>query len=202
MADRLSPPGNRSLESRPRNLTKLVAWQHRISEGTAMQGVMVSLDLDSEECPVLSQADRQFLRNPLKTTKRKTERKKARGPCVIEKEFKARKGGAGRAVMREGEHKEISIIGRFSRIPRPPIQLSLIISTGFPSSDTPLPEGESMLTNYHTRAWESLQGLWTSAMSPTTDKLLPDPLPPPYLRPLTLCIELTDGLVHLEWEVR
>lgn len=37
--------------------------------------------------------------------------------------------------------------------------------------------------------------------SPALEKLLPDPLPVPYQRPLTLCVELTDALVHLEWDV-
>lgn len=38
-------------------------------------------------------------------------------------------------------------------------------------------------------------------MSPAILKLLPEPLPAPYQRPLTLCVELNDSLVHLVWDV-
>ncbi|KAJ3030574.1 mitochondrial inner membrane protein required for protein import [Rhizophlyctis rosea] len=50
-----------------------------------------------------------------------------------------------------------------------------------------------MLTTLHHIAIQ----VWTT---PTTDKLLPDPLPAQYQRPITLCIELTDSLIHMEWD--
>ncbi|KAI8622106.1 HAD-like domain-containing protein [Chytriomyces sp. MP71] len=39
-----------------------------------------------------------------------------------------------------------------------------------------------------------------SVVEPPSVKLLPDPLPDPYQRPYTLCLELNDSLVHLVWD--
>jgi len=39
-------------------------------------------------------------------------------------------------------------------------------------------------------------------VDPSSEKLLPDLLPPPYQRPYTLIIELNDVLLHSEYDVR
>ncbi|KAJ3155464.1 mitochondrial inner membrane protein required for protein import [Geranomyces variabilis] len=74
------------------------------------------------------------------------------------------------------------------------------IYLGAPDDSQKLQDGESLWTNYHHRAWENLQKFRTDLAGHGKEKLLPDALAPPYSRPLTLCIELTDALVHLEWD--
>ncbi|KAI9096974.1 HAD-like domain-containing protein [Phlyctochytrium arcticum] len=53
---------------------------------------------------------------------------------------------------------------------------------------------------HNSRFWANLKKAKTDINKPVLEKLLPDPLPVPYQRPLTLCVELTDSLVHLEWD--
>ncbi|KAJ3163712.1 mitochondrial inner membrane protein required for protein import [Geranomyces michiganensis] len=74
------------------------------------------------------------------------------------------------------------------------------IYLGLPDDSQKPKEGESLWTNYHVRAWENFKKLRTTLAGHGLEKLLPDAFPPPYSRPLTLCIELTDALVHLEWD--
>lgn len=44
-----------------------------------------------------------------------------------------------------------------------------------------------------------INGLMSTYQDPVFDKLLPDPLPEPYRRNLTLLLELEDVLIHSEW---
>ncbi|KAJ3386707.1 mitochondrial inner membrane protein required for protein import [Entophlyctis sp. JEL0112] len=60
---------------------------------------------------------------------------------------------------------------------------------------------ESGLAAHHARVRKFLNLGAKSIVEPPSVKLLPDPLPEPYQRPYTLCLELNDSLVHLVWDV-
>jgi len=53
----------------------------------------------------------------------------------------------------------------------------------------------------HSRFYSALI-LFQMFVDPSSEKLLPDLLPPPYQRPYTLIIELNDVLLHSEYDVR
>ncbi|KAJ3027618.1 UNVERIFIED_CONTAM: mitochondrial inner membrane protein required for protein import [Siphonaria sp. JEL0065] len=53
---------------------------------------------------------------------------------------------------------------------------------------------------HHDRVRKFLHLGAKSVVEPPSVKLLPDPLPEPYQRPYTLCLELNDSLVHLVWD--
>lgn len=56
---------------------------------------------------------------------------------------------------------------------------------------------------YSKRAVAELRGMVTMVTNPSREKLLPDPVKPPYHQPpYTLLIELTGVLVHPDWTVR
>ncbi len=56
---------------------------------------------------------------------------------------------------------------------------------------------------YSKRAVAELRGMVTMVTNPSREKLLPDPVNPPYHQPpYTLLIELTGVLVHPDWTVR
>ncbi|KAI9013098.1 HAD-like domain-containing protein [Gaertneriomyces semiglobifer] len=74
------------------------------------------------------------------------------------------------------------------------------IYLGMPDETQQLDADEPFFKNHHKRAWENLKKMRTTINSPTLEKLLPDPLPAPYQRALTLCVELNDALSHLEWD--
>ncbi|KAJ3205259.1 mitochondrial inner membrane protein required for protein import [Entophlyctis luteolus] len=59
---------------------------------------------------------------------------------------------------------------------------------------------ESGLAAHHARVRKFLNLGAKSIVEPPSVKLLPDPLPEPYQRPYTLCLELNDSLVHLVWD--
>ncbi|KAI9342809.1 HAD-like domain-containing protein [Obelidium mucronatum] len=59
---------------------------------------------------------------------------------------------------------------------------------------------ESGLSAHHNRVRKALNLGAKSVVEPPSVKLLPDPLPEPYQRPYTLCLELNDSLVHLVWD--
>ncbi|KAI8801799.1 HAD-like domain-containing protein [Cladochytrium replicatum] len=56
------------------------------------------------------------------------------------------------------------------------------------------------LVSINSRAWGRVRGLYGSVQAPTDTKILPDPLPGGYQRPLTLFVELNDTLGHLAWD--
>ncbi|KAI8802298.1 HAD-like domain-containing protein [Cladochytrium replicatum] len=56
------------------------------------------------------------------------------------------------------------------------------------------------LVSVNSRAWSRIRGLYGSVQAPTDTKILPDPLPGGYQRPLTLFVELNDTLGHLAWD--
>ncbi|CAF4117884.1 unnamed protein product, partial [Didymodactylos carnosus] len=69
-------------------------------------------------------------------------------------------------------------------------------------------EGNVVLDEYsHLPVWKqylkrSFKGVidyWQTIKEPTTDKLLPDPLPAPYQPPYTLAIEMSGILLNPEW---
>jgi import inner membrane translocase subunit TIM50 len=58
------------------------------------------------------------------------------------------------------------------------------------------------LMQYGKRASAEIRNYIKYIVNPSRDKLLPDPVKPPYHQPpYTLVIELTDVLVHPEWTV-
>ncbi|KAJ1555983.1 mitochondrial inner membrane protein required for protein import [Cladochytrium tenue] len=79
---------------------------------------------------------------------------------------------------------------------------------GIPTAD----DREDTFAAHHRRVVKSLTSIFTgsgatagsgnggSGGSDGKIKLLPDPLPEPYQRPYTLCLELNDNLVHLVWD--
>lgn len=61
-------------------------------------------------------------------------------------------------------------------------------------SDQPLPQ------QYFRRMWKSFTYYQKIIQEPSRDKLLPDPLKPPYYQPkYTLVLEMKDVLVHPDW---
>ncbi|KAJ3024119.1 mitochondrial inner membrane protein required for protein import [Thoreauomyces humboldtii] len=98
------------------------------------------------------------------------------------------------------ESKQMAKTGRMILTSTILIGLGSFIYLGIPDETQQPKEGESYFANYHLRAWENLTKIKTTFTDPVLEKLLPDPLPAPYQRQLTLCIELTDALVHLEWD--
>ncbi|KAI8845263.1 HAD-like domain-containing protein [Chytriomyces cf. hyalinus JEL632] len=59
---------------------------------------------------------------------------------------------------------------------------------------------ETGFSGHHNRVRKFLNMGAKSVVEPPSVKLLPDPLPEPYQRPYTLCLELNDSLVHLVWD--
>lgn len=60
--------------------------------------------------------------------------------------------------------------------------------------------GKPVIIQYLIRSCRELQYYLKLMKAPSKEKLLPDPLPYPYLQPkYTLVLELTDVLVHSEW---
>ncbi|VVC35360.1 HAD-like domain,FCP1 homology domain [Cinara cedri] len=61
-------------------------------------------------------------------------------------------------------------------------------------------EKESYLLRLYKRGTNAIGGFFESMRAPSYEKLLPDPLPYPYIQPpYTLIIEMTDLLIHPEW---
>ena len=63
-----------------------------------------------------------------------------------------------------------------------------------------IPENEDLFSRHNRLCKEALVESYEYFMNPPTKKLLP-PLPPQMARDHTLCIELTDSLTHLVWDV-
>nr|CAX82564.1 Import inner membrane translocase subunit TIM50, mitochondrial precursor [Schistosoma japonicum] len=60
-----------------------------------------------------------------------------------------------------------------------------------------------IIWGYICRAWSSLLDFNQSIKDPVSEKLLPDPVQPPYYQPpYTLVMEMTDVLVHPDWKFR
>lgn len=70
---------------------------------------------------------------------------------------------------------------------------------GYPSEED-LKKGDNFITGYPNRIYNNLKNAKKTVNEPQTTKLLPDPLPAPYAHPLTLCIELQDSLLHMDWD--
>ncbi|KAJ3417337.1 mitochondrial inner membrane protein required for protein import [Chytridiales sp. JEL 0842] len=63
-------------------------------------------------------------------------------------------------------------------------------------------DSDQSFAAHNKRVWENITKSYKSSVEePASEKLLPDPLPQPYQRPYTLCVELNDALVHLVWDV-
>ncbi|XP_037934547.1 mitochondrial import inner membrane translocase subunit TIM50-C [Teleopsis dalmanni] len=59
---------------------------------------------------------------------------------------------------------------------------------------------EPLLQQYFLRMWRSMHYYQKMIQEPSRDKLLPDPLKPPYIQPTyTLILEMKDVLVHPDW---
>lgn len=59
---------------------------------------------------------------------------------------------------------------------------------------------EPLIPQYLQRMWKSLNYYQKMIQEPSRDKLLPDPLKPPYIQPpYTLVLEMKDVLVHPDW---
>lgn len=59
-----------------------------------------------------------------------------------------------------------------------------------------------VVQQYVKRMWKSLTYYQKIIQEPSRDKLLPDPLKPPYVQPkYTLVLEMKDVLVHPDWTV-
>ncbi|KAI9350623.1 HAD-like domain-containing protein [Zopfochytrium polystomum] len=67
---------------------------------------------------------------------------------------------------------------------------------GMPTTE----DKEDTVGAHHRRVMQNLKWGYKSTVEPPSVKLLPDPLPEPYQRPYTLCLELNDNLVHLVWD--
>ncbi|KAJ3055015.1 mitochondrial inner membrane protein required for protein import [Rhizophlyctis rosea] len=75
------------------------------------------------------------------------------------------------------------------------------IALGFPDgSDNGKEEQGNALVAWNSRVGKNFKAMFETWTTPTTSKLLPDPLPAQYQRPITLCIELTDALIHMDWD--
>ncbi|KAK4475234.1 hypothetical protein MN116_002310 [Schistosoma mekongi] len=60
-----------------------------------------------------------------------------------------------------------------------------------------------LIWGYICRTWSSLLEFNQSIKDPVSEKLLPDPVQPPYYQPpYTLVMEMTDVLVHPDWKFR
>jgi hypothetical protein len=61
-------------------------------------------------------------------------------------------------------------------------------------------ENESAFAAHNRRAWDSVRESYEYFMYPPKKSLLP-PLPKHMHKDLTICVELTDTLTHMVWEV-
>ncbi|CAH0399342.1 unnamed protein product [Chilo suppressalis] len=59
--------------------------------------------------------------------------------------------------------------------------------------------GQPIVLQYLKRTWKELTFYEKMIKEPSREKLLPDPLPPPYQPAYTLVLEFTDVLVHPDW---
>ncbi|KAH9280063.1 Mitochondrial import inner membrane translocase subunit TIM50-B [Echinococcus granulosus] len=56
---------------------------------------------------------------------------------------------------------------------------------------------------YVCRAWQTMWDFNQSIRDPISEKLLPDPVEPPYYQPpYTIVLEINDVLVHPDWKIR
>lgn len=61
---------------------------------------------------------------------------------------------------------------------------------------------ENVVKAYLMRAWDSVMNYRKKFADPSSEKLLPDLLPPQYQRPYTLVLEMKDVLIHSEYDRR
>ncbi|TPX71162.1 hypothetical protein SpCBS45565_g01282 [Spizellomyces sp. 'palustris'] len=127
-----------------------------------------------------------------------TDAEATEGPAVDPAE--AERLRKWREVAEEEEKKQMIKSGRLFLGSAVLVGLAGYIYLGLPDEDQKREPGESFLTTHNSRALANLKKWRSDITSPALEKLLPDPLPVPYQRPLTLCIELNEALVHLEWD--
>ncbi|KAJ3086875.1 mitochondrial inner membrane protein required for protein import [Quaeritorhiza haematococci] len=99
------------------------------------------------------------------------------------------------------ERKRLRKIGKYTFAYTVLGTATMFAVMGMPSKEDPEDPNEPFLEGYWRRAVKNTKAWFTTAAAPAYgEKILPDMLPEPYSRPLTLVIELNDTLSHLVWD--